>query len=267
MTKKNKKKKQNLPEGNISRYMKYLNFILLIFNILFAIGNVLLFKDKWIAQRNDAVLSGINISKELPQFEIQYFQIEKLAFRSLASGQHPSDSLHTDPLKNYYVANNSILDVNSDGYKSFDTVVTLSIRQMGGGMAKDVTVEYDCLYSKYGLEYFTTTGDDVIDLDECPEDILGNKVKKEKQVIKYGDIPTGRGLLLPLFLVESMESSEIKLPQNEECYNILARTSSVVLVPKTLTYKNPYDGKIVSLEIRKMNNSSITFSMYIEGRG
>lgn len=262
-----KKKRKILPERDLNRYTKYLNIFLLILNILGALGNVLIFKDVWMAQRNAVIQSGINIAKENPLFEIQYFEIEKHVFLSLASGKNSLDSLYSDPLKNYYVANNNILNVNADDYSSFYTVIVLSIKQIGGGLAKDVTVEYECLYSYCGLDYFTTTGDDVMGLEEYTEDILGNKVKKEKHVIKYGDIPTGRGLLLPLFLVDNMESREQEIPQNDESNTIWARTTPVVLVPKTLSYKNPFDGKTVSFEIRKMNNSNITYSMYVEGRG
>ena len=50
-------------------------------------------------------------------------------------------------------------------------------------------------------------------------------------------------------------------------HEVWSITGKTLLVPVTLSYKNIYDDSVKTIDIRKMNNSSITRSLYIEGRG
>lgn len=234
----------------------YLNAGLLVVNVVIGFFNIPLLK-------SNLTHSKIQVIKELPMFETQYLSIEKSAFKAIASGNHPVDSLYTDHLKNYYVANNNLQKISFADNDSYGEVITLAIRQIGGSMAKDVTIEYNCINSQDGLDYYVTTGVDVLSLDEYTEDISGNKVTKQTYTVRYGDIPTGRGLILPLFQVCNLRDMQDDSSDSE----IYSKTSPVILVPHKLSYKNVYDDEVVTVDIREMNNSIITYSLYLEGRG
>lgn len=255
------KKKENKGDKKIN-VVTLLNIILLLINVVAGIYNFRETHYKTSLLKNNFTQTSIDIAKEFPLFEIQYLQIEKGAFHTIASGKHASDSLYSDPLDNYYVAQNDILKINNDDYES--EIVALAIKQIGGSMAKDVTVEYDCIYTGSGLSYFVTTGLDVSDLSDDTEDISGNKTTSKVISIRYGDLPTGRGLLLPLFQIKNVYEQEMNDDNGDEVWS---KTGPVVLVPKFLSYKNAYNDEVTRVEIRKMNNSVITYSLFIEGRG
>ena len=235
-----------------------LNGALLLVNVILGVYNIRLNK---VNMEN----ASMQVTDRLPQFEVSYFSIWKNAFEGLET-TGSVDSLYTDALKNFQVAKSDVLKFEYDSQSEYETVTCLAIKQIGGSLAKNVTIEFDCLNSKAGLDYFVTTSNDVLSLDGMEEDVSGNKITKKSITIRYGDIPSGRGLIIPLFEVSDLRNKEDYNPEDadEEVWSL---TGPVILVPIVLKYNNIYNHKSTSLEIRKMNDSSITYSLYVEGRG
>ena len=246
----NKKESNKLGGFNFKNIANYsvllLNIIFTICNIAFLISNL--------------SQSKIGVIKEMPQFEVQYLDIDKTLYLTIISGQHITDSLSTDAIKNYQAVKekklNSIYLGPSVGGSN---VVTLAIKQIGASIAKDVMVEYECVYSPKGLDFFVPSAEEISLFLSTTDDSKDSRIKREKYCVKYGDITTGRGLLLPLF-----EYEKIML---EDMSDYWSTTGSIVMVPKKLSYRNIYNDEVTTIDIRKMNDSPITISMYIEGRG
>ena len=241
-----------------------LNILLIILNGTWAYINI----QKEIRQKplleNSIIQSKINVTKEYPYFEVNYFEIEHTAFQNLASGKAIPDSLSTNTLENYYVAKNDLLSLGE--FEQNGTVVALAIRQIGGSLAKDVTIDFSRVCTLNGLDYFITTGDIIQEMDSDVLDVKGRKATSESYTIRYGDIPTGRGLIIPLFETNDLKSQDIELMDSNgnEVWSITGKT---LLIPLTIHYRTIYDDSVKTHDIRKMNNSSITYSLFIEGRG
>lgn len=246
-----------------SKIMFTLNLVLLLVNIVLPIYREIIQKP---IVDNNITLSTINITKEYPFFDTKYLEIESSTFSNLSLRKPMQDSLFTDEIKNYYVANADILKLGDfDGNSS---VVALAIRQIGGSIAKDVTVDYICVHAENGLDYYTTTPDDVLQMDAYDYDVKGKRTTNKRHSVRYGNIVPGRGLILPLFEIDNFKAREEDFIDSDgdedEVWSITGKT---LLVPITLHYGNIYDDSVKSIDIRKMNNSSIIYSLYIEGRG
>lgn len=241
-----------------AKLLTTLNAIMLLVNIVLGIANIR-------AYRVELKSSSMEVTERLPQFEISYYEIWKEAFADLEEAGSV-DSLYTDALKNFHLAKNEVIKFEYDSQSEYETVTSLGIKQIGGSIAKDVTIEFECLNAAAGLDYFVTTSEDVFALDDVEEDAAGSKVTKKSLTIKYGDIPCGRGLIIPLFEVSNLRNKDDYDPEeaDEEIWSL---TGPVILVPKVLKYKNMYNNKPASIEIREMNNSSIIYSLYVQGRG
>ena len=235
-----------------------LNGALLLINVILGAYNI---RSNKVNMEN----ARMQVADRLPQFEISYFEIWKEAFEDLEM-TGSMDSLYTDALKNFQVAKSDALKINYDQRSDYETVTCLAIKQIGGSLAKNVTIEFDCLNSKDGLDYFVTTSADVFALDDMNEDVSGNRISKKPIKIQYGDIQSGRGLIIPLFEVSNLRNKEDYNPEEAEV-EVWSLTGPVILVPKVLKYKNIYNNKSSSLEIREMNNSYVTYSLYVQGRG
>ncbi len=235
-----------------------LNTIMLLANIVLVISNI---RFRKVELKN----SSMEVTERFPQFEISYLEIWKEAFKEL-DRTGLTDSLYTDAFMNFHVANSEAISFKYDSQSQYETVTSLSIKQIGGSVAKDVTIEFDCLTAEAGLDYFVTTGPDVLALDEMDQDVAGNTITKKTLTINYGDLPSGKGLIIPLFEVSNLRNKDV-YDSEEFDEDVWSLTGPVILVPKVLRYNNIYNNKITTQEIRKMNNSSITYSLYVEGRG
>lgn len=268
MTRNNTKRKKRRKIGIM---ISVINIFLLIFNITVGIYNLAKIRKEIRLLNYDATKSSIAIAKEFPMFEIQYFDIDLSAFEEFKTYKKTTDSLSTEALRNYLFVENDINNLEEIGFDvdsipiNRESIVALAIKQIGGSIAKDVTIEYDYLQSSSGLHYFTTTAEDVISLDKIKKDISGKTFSKQKHTIRYGDIPIGRGLVIPLFCIYDVYNPDnVESLDGDELWSI---TSPRVLVPIKISFKNIYNDKTDSIEIRKMNKSTITYSLYIEGRG
>lgn len=241
-----------------AKLLTTLNAIMLLVNIVWGIANIR-------SHRVELKNSSMEVTERLPQFEISYYEIWKEAFADLDE-TGSVDSLYTDALKNFHLAKNDVIKFEYDSQSEYETVTSLGIKQIGGSIAKDVTIEFDCLNAEAGLDYFVTTSEDVFALDEMEDDAGGNRITKKSLTIKYGDIPCGRGLIIPLFEVSNLRNKDGYDPEEAED-DVWSLTGPVILVPKVLKYKNMFDSKMTSQEIRKMNSSSIIYSLYVHGRG
>ena len=248
-----------------------INITLGFFNIAMGIYN-LAKSDKEIKLLDyDITKSNIAIVKEFPMFEIQYFDIDELAFEELKAYKRITDSLSAETLRNYLFVENDINNLKEVGFDTNriainqNSIIALAIRQIGGSIAKDVTVEYDYLQSSSGLHYFTTTTEEIMSLEQNEKDISGKTIFKQKYTIGYGDIPVGRGLIIPLFVTYDVRDPNATQDLNKD--ELWSITSPGVLIPIKISFKNIYNNKTNIIEIRKMNKSAITYSLYIEGRG
>ena len=102
-------------------------------------------------------------------------------------------------------------------------------------------------------------------LEQNEKDISGKTIFKQKYTIGYGDIPVGRGLIIPLFVTYDVRNPNATQDLNKD--ELWSITSPGVLIPIKISFKNIYNNKTNIIEIRKMNKSAITYSLYIEGRG
>ena len=235
-----------------------INTTLLLVNIIWLASNI---RTHQVERKN----SSMEVTDRLPQFEICYYEILKEAFAYFEE-TGSTDSLYTDALMNLQVAKNDAIKFEYDSNSAYETVSCLGIRQIGGSIAQDVTIEFDCLTTEAGLDFFVTTSNDVFALEEMEEDVAGNKIAKKSLTINYGDIACSRGLIIPLFEVSNLRNKE-DFDSEETEEEVWSLTGPVILVPKLLKYKNMYDNKSTTQEVRKMNNSSIVYSIYVEGRG
>lgn len=239
-----------------------LNLVLLIMNIFIGGYNIIKSKKELKALDNDVAKMKIDFIKQSPLFEVQYIEARFHVLKSINNGN--LDSLYSNPFKNYYLVKNSVYHYLNRQSESL-TTIALAIKQIGGSIAKDVEIEYRNITSLKGISYSFSTGDDVASLIDTKTDIAGNKVMQKECNIKYGDIPTGRGLIIPLLSLEDSSYDTIQYDHNG--HEIWAITNTDIFIPIKLSFKNIYDEKINEASIRNMNNSIISTYWDIDIRG
>lgn len=261
---KNKQVKEriNLRHSNI---LLYLNFFILILNLLLGGYNIVKSHKEITNLNYNAIKSHIDLVKELPLFEVQYLETQYFVLNSIIDNNVSLDSVYANPLKNYFLVKNEIYEL-SKNMSHFTTIVALAIKQVGGSMATNVMIEYNNIISREGLDYGLTTNDDIASLVDVDKDIAGNIIEKRKQVIRYGDIPTGRGLIIPLLVLDTYYGDTIEHISYEN-QELVAKTNSNIFIPIRLSFGNVYNDNRKELIIRKINNSIITTSLYFNIRG
>ena len=257
----NKKKKQPV-KYKLSVIFMFLNIVLLISNIFIGGYNIIKSTKEVKVLDYNVTKMEVDYIKECPLFEVQYIET---SFHVLTSiNNENSDSLYSNPFKNYNLVKNSVYHYLNNRLDS-PTTVALAIKQIGGSLAKDVEIEYCNITSLKGISYSFSTGDDIASLIDTEMDIAGNKVTQNICHIKYGDIPTGRGLIIPLLALESCYGDSIQYDYNGD--EIWSVTNSDIFIPIKLSFKNIYDEKINEGSIRNMNNSIISTYWGIDARG
>lgn len=268
-----KKKNKNLANKLAKHIMKdklslaftTLNIVLLILNIFIGGYNIVKTNKEMKALDYDATKMRIDLIKEYPLFEVQYIEASFHTLESMVNENDKTiDSLYSNPFKNYNLVKN---DVYNDLYNRGDSpaTVALAIKQIGGGVAKDVEIEFCNIASLEGISYSFSAGDDIASLINTETDIAGNKIKQKKCRIKYGDIHTGRGLIIPLLALEYCNSDTTQYDYNgDEIWSI---TNHNIFIPIKLYFRNIYDNTIKEGVIRNMNNSIISTYWDIDIRG
>jgi len=265
MKKRKKKMVKHIMKDKLSFTFMILNIVLLILNIFIGGYNVVKTNKEMKALDYDATKIRIDLIKEYPLFEVQYIEASFHTLKSMVyENDKTLDSLYSNPFKNYNIVKNDVYNYLNNRFDS-PTTVALAIKQIGGSLAKDVEIEYCNITSVEGISYSFSTGDDIASLVNTEIDIAGNKIKHTKCHIKYGDIPTGRGLIIPLLALEYCNSDTTQCDYNgDEIWSI---TNPNIFIPIKLYFRNIYDDTIKEGVIRNMNNSIISTCWNIDIRG
>lgn len=137
------------------------------------------------------------------------------------------------------------------------SVVLLVVRQIGKRMARDVRIEAEHVKPSRDRAVEVYVANDI--KEKWIDDTMRRAGEVERVNIKLGDLDTGQGVLIPLFVIYSFN-----VEHNDFCCQVAMNS---LYIPLRITFVDDFDGQSKDFDVRPMLETGIEFSAGVEGRG